>query len=225
MDPLTWTLLGGLGAWAALDATAAGQFMIGRPLVTGTLAGALVGHVETGFLVGALLEVAHLGAVPVGGARIPDPGPAAIPAVVLAVAEGSGAGIVGALALGLALGAVGGGTIILQRRLNGRLVEGAEDEGFTAGVLGRRLLLALAADGARGAGLTLAGTAAALAVAPVLGAAWPLDDVASRTLALVLCAYPAGVAARQLNAGRARSALLLAGAATGLVLGLWVLAA
>lgn len=63
---------------AGADGTAFGQFMISRPLVSGVLAGMAVGDVVLGVAVGALLEVYHLPAIPVGGGRYPEPGPAAV---------------------------------------------------------------------------------------------------------------------------------------------------
>ena len=63
---------------AGMDGTAVGQFMISRPLVCGVLAGVIVGDVTLGIAVGGLLEVYHLPAIPVGGGRYPEPGPAAV---------------------------------------------------------------------------------------------------------------------------------------------------
>jgi hypothetical protein len=75
IEPLSVLLLLLLGGWAALDGTAAGQFMISRPLVTGVLAGMLLGDPLTGLLTGAILELLHLGALPVGGCPPPGAGP------------------------------------------------------------------------------------------------------------------------------------------------------
>ena len=63
---------------AGVDGTAFGQFMISRPLVSGVLSGVIVGDPVLGTAVGALLEVYHLPAIPVGGGRYPEPGPAAV---------------------------------------------------------------------------------------------------------------------------------------------------
>lgn len=222
MEPATWALLGLLGAWAALDGSAAGQFMISRPLVTGTLAGALLGDPRTGFQVGLLLEIAHLGAVPIGGARVPEPGPAAIPGTAVAVLVGGGAGIALGVATGMILSVVGGASMLVQRRVNGRITHGLEEGLVSPRGLGSRLLAALALEGARGAGLTLGGLLLVWALAPWLAAAWPLEETGSWVVLLVLLAYPAGVLAWGLGARWKRLGLLLAGGIAGILLGIWV---
>jgi mannose/fructose/N-acetylgalactosamine-specific phosphotransferase system component IIC len=58
---VSWIPLTLLGAVVALDATSFGQLMLSRPLVAGTLAGALVGLPLEGALVGAMLEALSLG--------------------------------------------------------------------------------------------------------------------------------------------------------------------
>lgn len=59
-------------ATLALDATAVGQFGFSRPLVAGTLAGALAGEVHTGFFLGALVELIWANDLPVGSHLPPD---------------------------------------------------------------------------------------------------------------------------------------------------------
>jgi mannose/fructose/N-acetylgalactosamine-specific phosphotransferase system component IIC len=71
----------GLGGVVALDATSFGQLMLSRPLVAGTLAGALVGMPLEGALLGAMLETLSLSILPVGAARYPEVGTATVAAV------------------------------------------------------------------------------------------------------------------------------------------------
>jgi hypothetical protein len=59
------------------------QAMLGRPLVAATVAGLLLGSVETGLLI-VLLECFALDVLPVGASRYPDYGPAAVIAVFAA---------------------------------------------------------------------------------------------------------------------------------------------
>ncbi len=47
-------------------------FQFGRPLMTGTVTGLLVGNLKTGLIIGATLELAALGVYTYGGASIPD---------------------------------------------------------------------------------------------------------------------------------------------------------
>lgn len=222
MDPLVWLALGALGAWSALDGASLGQFMVSRPLVTGTLAGLAVGDPRAGFLVGLLMEVAHLGSPPVGAVRLPEPGPAAVGAAVVAVGLGGGGGLAVGLALGLFLSLAGGATVTLKRRWHGRLVAGLEEGRLGPEALSRRLALALSVDAGRGGALALAGAAVALALARSLAGRWPLGDDVTVAVLLVLLAFPAASLVRALPAGSGRVALLAAGAGAGLFLGLWI---
>src|SRR5690606_39516372 len=71
-----WLLL--LGGWMAVDGTSVGQFMVSRPLVAASLAGWIVGDPAAGLTVGVILELFHLAVLPVGAARYPEGGPAAV---------------------------------------------------------------------------------------------------------------------------------------------------
>lgn len=49
-----------------------GSTMNNRPIVVATLVGLVLGHLETGIMVGASLELIFLGAVPIGASNPPD---------------------------------------------------------------------------------------------------------------------------------------------------------
>ncbi len=68
-----WELLL-IGLWAALAGVDfySGQFYFGRPIVTGPVVGLILGDYQTGLLVGATLELAWLGLVPIAGAQPPN---------------------------------------------------------------------------------------------------------------------------------------------------------
>jgi len=72
-----------LGAWAAVDTAALGQFMVGQPLVAGWLAGVIIGEPLTGLLMGAALQMIWSRLAPVGAAAYPDVGPATVGGVGL----------------------------------------------------------------------------------------------------------------------------------------------
>ncbi len=55
-----------LGAFCALDRTAAFQLMFSRPLIAATLGGVLAGNLEIGLLIGVSLEFYFLNEIPVG---------------------------------------------------------------------------------------------------------------------------------------------------------------
>lgn len=127
---LGWGVLGGLLAWGiivGLDLVSVLQALLSRPLVVGAGAGWILGDLEAGLRVGALLELFALDVVPVGSSRYPDFGAATIGAVVVAAGGpwhqtlGWGAGI------GLALAAINGATLTTTRRLNARTVRAHVD--------------------------------------------------------------------------------------------------
>lgn len=107
------------GTLVGLDLVAVGQLMIARPLVAGTVAGALVGDVGGGLAVGLLLELFALDVMPVGAVRYPDYGVGAVAGA--AVAAGSldllGVGI--GVAVGLLVAYLGEVGMVVVRRRNG----------------------------------------------------------------------------------------------------------
>lgn len=153
MDAFSGLLLVLLAGWAALDGTAAGQFMISRPMVTGALAGFILGDPPTGLLTGAILELLHLGSLPVGGARLPEPGPAAVPAAAAAILLGGGGGLALGLAWGVVGGWLGGLSVVAHRRWNERRTEGIGSGAWTFPRVARAHWTSLVADGIRGMGL------------------------------------------------------------------------
>jgi mannose/fructose/N-acetylgalactosamine-specific phosphotransferase system component IIC len=102
---VTATSLAVLAAWGvvvALDLIAVGQVMVARPIVAGTVAGAIVGDPVTGAAVGIVLELFALEVMPFGAARYADYGVGA----VAAAAAAAGAPVVFGVGLGVAMGLV-----------------------------------------------------------------------------------------------------------------------
>ncbi|WP_305041232.1 PTS sugar transporter subunit IIC [Geoalkalibacter sp.] len=131
--------MGGLaGLLLGLDRTAAGQFMLARPVVAGPLTGWLVGDPLVGLQVGALVELLWLGRLPVGAAIPPDDTQVAVAGTVLAVAAGHYYALEGMLLILLSvlvampLGKIGQIFDRLARSRNSRLVRQAEAD-VTAG--------------------------------------------------------------------------------------------
>jgi mannose PTS system EIIC component len=83
-----YLLAGTVAVGAGLDRTAAGQFMISRPIVAAPLVGWLLGAPLTGLQVGAMVELLWLGRLPIGAAIPPDDTQVAIGATVLAITLG-----------------------------------------------------------------------------------------------------------------------------------------
>lgn len=171
LGPGSWLLIVVIGGVLALDGVSFPQFMISRPLISGTIGGALMGHIGGGMLVGAVLELLSLRHPPYGAAKYPDTGPAGL--VAGAAYAGAGAAsieaLVAALIGGWAAGWTGSYAGHARRKLNGRLVA---DRGALAAdptALGRRVVAALAIDFARGA-LVTAGFLVPVALATSLAA-------------------------------------------------------
>mgnify|MGYP001324393366 FL=1 len=69
---MSLTTLAALLVWGTLvgvDLVSAPQMMIARPFVAGTVAGLLLGDVETGLRVGVVFELFQFDVLPVGAVR------------------------------------------------------------------------------------------------------------------------------------------------------------
>lgn len=159
-----WLLL--WGTIAGLDLASVGQVMVGRPLVAGIVAGLLVGDPAAGALVGVTLELFALDQLPVGGARYPDYGPAAVAGAATAAGAPGLLGLGPAIAVALAVGYVGEITVQLVRRGNSADVQRRRaelDAGDLAGI--RRVQWrGIGRDAVRALAVTLFGLVLAAAV-------------------------------------------------------------
>ena len=81
-DLLLVCLVGGI---VAIDTTSAWQVMICRPIVSGPLVGLLFGDLQTGLLIGALMELIWSGIVPTGASVFPDSNVASVVAAAVAI--------------------------------------------------------------------------------------------------------------------------------------------
>lgn len=218
-EPLTLLLLSLLGGLLALDATSVGQFMLGRPLIAAGLAGMIAGNPEGGIVVGLLLEAIHLAVLPVGAARYPEAGPAAVAAAgAFAGAEvGQQVALLASVVFMLAWGWVGGRSVEWLRRWNVRMAVPAEGP-VDLGTVERIHLRATLLDFLRGVLVTLAGLLVLGTLLETLG--WiPFREPWTRP-ALALSAAAALASSLRLF-GRRRMPLFLAGAAAGALL-LWL---
>lgn len=105
-----------------LDATAAGQFMVSRPIVLGPLLGAALGDLSLGGRLGALCELFSISERPLGAHLPPNAAVAAAAAVLLALGP-SQANAALAFPAGLAAG-------WLHARVEGALRRGRDRAGF-----------------------------------------------------------------------------------------------
>ncbi len=155
-----------------IDATAAFQMLLSRPLVAGGVAGWLLGDMGAGLATGSLVELLWMGGVPVGSLVPPDGTLAAIfaaSAAVLLPQWSPGVDPLAAASLGLLaavpVGSLGAKAEILQRRLSDRLGRRAEAE-LAAGKLNAIVVALLG-------GLALAFSRSFLAALLVLGLGLP----------------------------------------------------
>ena len=122
---MTWLALTMLGGIVALDASSFGQLMLSRPLVSGALAGVIVGMPLEGALVGAMLEALSLSILPVGAAKYPETGTAAVAAVGTLGISGvdpTPASLLLIVVYGLLWQRAAGATVVGGRYVNERLV-------------------------------------------------------------------------------------------------------
>jgi len=206
-----------LGGLVALDGTSVGQIMISRPVVSATFAGFLLGEPQMGLLMGCILEGANLGAIPVGASRFMEPGPAAIPAVTAALTLGGSGGIALGAGLGILMSLIGGESVVLQRRWNGRIFAG----GFQGGrrTLVRRFWGCVAIDALRGIVLTAIGITLALTLPEGVAGRWPLDIPSTAALLLLPAALAAGALLDRWKLTRGRWVIFVAAMVAGLAIG------
>lgn len=212
-------LLALLGGVVALDTTSVGQLMLSRPLVSGVLAGWILGDAAQGLLVGGVLEAIHIMIFPIGGGRFPEAGPATVVAVAAAsmAGWGSGAGLAAGTLLGVAWSHLGGLSVVLQRHLNGRIAPDPFTESLSPGQVVRDHLAAIGLDFLRGVLLTSGGLLAATLAGPMVGRSWPLDDATTLALLGVAAGVPLGILLRSFGGFRKRGLLFASGLAAGVV--------
>lgn len=179
---MNWFLIAAWGTIVGLDATSFPQAMVSRPLVAATLTGLLVGRPAEALAIGAVLEAFALVVLPIGAARHPESGTAAVAgtAAYMATTGPDLAPVALFLAVVFALvwERVSGASVDLLRRFNVRLVGGWIEHGpATPGMLERRHVGAMVIDGLRGAVVTLGGALAATALLRWLTPVWNLDSV------------------------------------------------
>ncbi len=104
------------GTLVGLDLASVAQIMITRPLVAGVVAGAIVGDVNAGLVVGVILELFALELLPFGAARYPDYGLGAVAAAATAAGAPGVFGLGIAVTVGLVVAYAGELSIQLVRR-------------------------------------------------------------------------------------------------------------
>lgn len=213
------------GTLVGVDLVSLPQMMIARPIVAGTVAGAILGDVSTGLQLGVVFELMQYDILPVGAVRYPEYGPATIAAVATAHASAGVLGLgLGAL-VGLVTGLVGGLTISLLRRVNSRIVHNAATalESGDPRALLRVHAGGLLRDGVRAASVTAFGLLLAWLARPLLAGALTERGALLLAVATVGAAIAAGAGGTLRLVGRGPNLLwFAAGLSGGLLMVAWL---
>jgi len=213
------------GTLVGVDLVSLPQMMIARPLVAGTVAGAILGDIPTGLKLGVVFELLQYDILPVGAVRYPEYGPATVAAVATAHASAGVLGLgLGAL-VGLVTGLLGGVTINVLRRVNSRIVHAAASalEAGDPVVLVRLHVGGLLRDALRAAVVTVVGLVLAWLARPLLGGVLSVRGAVLLAVAVVATALAAGAAGTLRLVGRGPNlAWFAAGLGGGIVATLWL---
>lgn len=210
-----------LGAVLGLDVVSFPQAQISRPIVAATLAGAMLGNAGQGLLIGVALELIALETLPFGASRYPEWASASVVAGVLfAGQQGAQAGaMTAAVVAALATAWVGGGSMVVVRKLNGRWARQrlkALDRGERQTVMGLQVA-GMSVDFVRGFLLTLVGI---ITLRPVMQASlelWTLNPTISRAVVVgVAVMVAAGATWKLFHTTPGARWLFLGGLAAGL---------
>jgi len=215
----------GWGTLVGVDLVSVPQMMIARPLVAGTVAGAILGDVDTGLKLGVVFELLQYDILPVGAVRYPEYGPATVAAVATAHAVVGALGLGLGAVVGLVTGLLGGITMHLMRRINSRIVNAASValESGDPQVLLRLHVGGILRDVARAALVTALGLALAWTVPPHLtGVLTPRGEMLL-AVAAIASALAAGAAGTLRLVGRGPNlAWFAAGLGGGIVAATWL---
>jgi PTS system mannose-specific IIC component len=213
------------GTFVGVDLVSVPQMMIARPLVAGTVAGAILGDVEAGLKLGVVFELLQYDILPVGAVRYPEYGPATIAAVATAHASAGVLGLGLGAVVGLVTGLIGGISLHLLRRVNSRVVHAAAAtlESGDPRALIRLHVGAVLRDALRAALVTAIGLALAWIARPLLGGVLSPRDATLIAVAAVAAALAAGAAGTLRLVGRGPNlAWFAAGLGGGIVAAAWL---
>jgi len=195
------------GTLVGVDLVSLPQMMIARPIVAGTVAGAIIGDIPTGLRLGVVFELMQYDILPVGAVRYPEYGPATVAAVATAHSSAGVLGLgLGAL-VGFVTGLAGGLTINLLRRVNSRVVHNAAAalESGNPRALLRVHAGGLLRDAVRAALVTAFGLLLAWLARPLLAGALSVRGALLLAVATVAAAIAAGAGGTLRLVGKGRN--------------------
>lgn len=220
---MIWLQIALLAGVIGLDSTAFPQIMISRPIVAGALTGLLFGRPAEGVMLGALLEVFHLATLPIGAARYPEAGTANVSGVAAYLFATPALDVPALFLAGvfaLAWERIAGGSVVLLRRANERLIVDAGAVAEPGRLIERRHVLALALDFARGAVVTLVGALAGAALLLAFAPFWSLPEPVVRSAIAVATTTLLAAALSVFGGWQERKRIFLFGLLCGTLLSL-----
>jgi len=216
---MNWLAVGLLGGVAGVDATSLAQTMVSRPFIAATLTGVLAGRPEEGAILGAMLELFALVILPVGAARYPESGTAAVAASAAymgSTAIMSPAVMLIAVLFALVWERIAGWSVILDRRFNEQFVALAPLSGARPDrELERRHLAAVTVDFIRAFAITAAGATVGTLALRSVAQLWSMNAVIAPAILSIGLSCMAGAALPLFGGVRARKAALLVGIVCG----------
>lgn len=215
---MSWLAVAIWGGIVGLDATSFPQAMLSRPIIAGTITGALVGRPFEGVVVGFLMEVFALITLPIGAAQTPESGTATVGAtfayLVATPAEIDPGHLVLALAFALGWERLTALTVVLHRRASGRML--IRDDAVAPAKLERRHMAAMTLDFLRGASVSVVGAGIGLGVLLLVGPGWGLPPAFTAAILAVIAAGMVGTAIPLFGGLKARRIAVVGGVAAGL---------
>lgn len=217
---MSWLITALLGGIVSLDATAFPQVMISRPLVAGVITGMIFGRPAEGLAIGFVVELFSLIILPVGASTYPDSGTATVAATsayLAATPPGlSGGSLLLVLVFALLWERLGGATVVVQRRSNGRIL--AEQGSLDARQLERRHLVAMLLDVVRGSLMALTGAVLGFWLLSLLAPLWNLPERVTLAILGIAAAGMLGTGVPLFGVGRDSRIAVGVGLVVGILL-------
>ena len=216
---MNWLAVGLLGGIAGVDATSVAQTMISRPFVAATLMGVIAGRPEEGAILGAMLELFALVILPVGAARYPESGTAAVAATAAymsATTLMSPAVMLIAVLFALIWERIAGWSVILDRKFNEQYVALASLTGERPDrELEKRHLIAISVDFLRAFVITTGGALLGTLALDSVAQLWSMNSMIAPAILSIGLSCMAGAALPLFGGVRARKVALLVGIVCG----------
>lgn len=208
-----------LGGIVGIDATSFAQTMISRPFIATTLAGLMAGRPREGAILGAILELFALVILPVGAARYPEAGTAAVAAgaaYMSATPIMSPAVMLLAVLFALVWERISGLSVILARRFNERYVASAPLDSVRPDIdLERRHVRAIVVDFARAVIITASGWLVGTVAVRAVSQLWSMDAAIAPAILSIGLSCMVGAALPLFGGIQARKVALIVGVICG----------